>query len=238
MPILEVKRLTKRFGDLIAVKNLTFEVEKGEVFGIAGPNGAGKTTLFNLISGFYSGTGEIFFKGEKISGLRPYQICHHGLVRSFQIPIVFATLTVYENVKIGANFGNDVRFKKEIIQETLDFIGLKGKENLKAKNLCLFDKKLLILAAALATKPRLLLLDEPIAGLNPVEIKQIVNLFKQINQELGLTIVVIEHLINVLIEISQRLMIMHNGEKICVGSPYDVVKNRKVIEVYLGADYA
>jgi branched-chain amino acid transport system ATP-binding protein len=239
MPVvLEVKQLTKRFGELAAVKNLSFEVEKGEIFGVAGPNGAGKTTLFNVISGVYSGTGEIIFEGQPISGLRPYQICHRGLVRTFQIPTVFSTMTLYDNVRVGAHFGNDGQDEDKIIGDALDFVGLRGKENVEAKHLCLFDKKLTMLAAALATQPRLLMLDEPIGGLSPVEIGKSISLFKKINQEMRVTLIVIEHLMSVLMEISQRLMILHNGERISIGSPEEVAKDKQVIEVYLGADYA
>lgn len=236
--ILEVKQLTKHFGELAAVNNLSFEVEKGEIFGIAGPNGAGKTTLFNVISGVYSGTGEIIFEGQHINGLRPYQICHKGLVRTFQIPTVFSTMTLYDNVRVGAHFGNHSQDEDEIVRDTLDFVGLKGKENVEVRHLSLYDKKLTMLAAVLATRPRLLMLDEPIAGLSPWEIQQSVSLFKRINQEFGVTLVVIEHLMKVLMGVSQRLMILHNGEKISIGSPEEVAKDKKVIEVYLGAEYA
>ncbi len=236
--VLEVKQLTKRFGELAAVNNLSFEVEKGEIFGIAGPNGAGKTTLFNVISGVYSGTGEVIFEGQPISRLRPYQVCHRGLARTFQIPTVFSTLTLYDNVRVGAHFGTAGQDEDRIIGDTLDFVDLRGKENVEVKHLCLFDKKLTMLAAALATQPRLLMLDEPIGGLSPVEIGQSISLFERINQEMGVTLIVIEHLMSVLVEISQRLMILHNGERISIGSPEEVTKDKQVIEVYLGAEYA
>lgn len=236
--VLEVKQLTKRFGELAAVDNLSFEVEKGEIFGIAGPNGAGKTTLFNVISGVYSGTGEIVFEGQPINGLRPYQICRKGLSRTFQIPTVFSTMTLYDNVRVGAHFGNDGQDDDAITRDTLDFVGLREKENVEARHLPLFDKKLTMVAAALATRPHLLMLDEPIGGLSPGEIQQSVSLFKRINEELGITLVVIEHLMKVLMGVSERLMILHNGEKISIGSPEEVAKDKKVIEVYLGAEYA
>jgi len=236
--VLEVKQLTKRFGELAAVDNLSFEVEKGEIFGIAGPNGAGKTTLFNVISGVDSGTGEIIFEGQPINGLRPYQICRKGLSRTFQLPTVFSTMTLYDNVRVGAHFGNDSQDDDAIIRDTLDFVGLREKENVEARHLPLFDKKLTMVAAALATRPHLLMLDEPIGGLSPGEIQQSVSLFKRINEELGITLLVIEHLMKVLMGVSQRLMILHNGEKISIGSPEEVAKDKEVIEVYLGAEYA
>lgn len=236
--ILETKQLTKRFGELAAVDNLSFEVEEGEIFGIAGPNGAGKTTLFNVMSGVYSGTGEVIFEGQPISQLRPYQVCHRGLARTFQIPTVFSTLTLYDNVRVGAHFGNDGQDEDKIIGDTLDFVGLKGKENVEAKHLCLFDKKLTMLAAALATRPHLLMLDEPVGGLSITEISQSVSLFRRINQDLNVTLIVIEHLMKVLMRICDRLMILHEGQRISIGPPEEVAREKRVIEVYLGDEYA
>jgi len=239
MPIiLETKQVNKRFGELAAVKDLSFEVKEKEIFGIAGPNGAGKTTLFNVISGIHSGSGEIYFFGERIDRLRPFQICLKGIARTFQIPSVFSSLTVYDNIRVGAHFGNHVKYEKKIIKEVLEFVRLSEKQNILTKHLSLFDKKLTMVAAALATHPKLLMLDEPIGGLSPGEINQSVDLFKRINRELGITLIVIEHLMKVLMEISERMMILHNGEKICIGTPEEVAKDKQVIEVYLGADYA
>jgi branched-chain amino acid transport system ATP-binding protein len=235
MNILRCENVTRRFGELVAVKDLSFEVEKGEVFGIAGPNGAGKTTLFNVITGFYRGSGVIIFDNVNIMGLRPYQVCHKGIARTFQIPQLFLTLPVVDNVKVGAHFGvQGGHDERAIINEAINLVGLQGKENVIAANLNLFDKKLTMLAAALATKPKLLLLDEPVGGLSPTEVKQCVALVHKINQELGLTVIVIEHLMKVLTEISRRLMILHNGEKICLGPPQEVINDKRVIEVYLG----
>ena len=233
--ILQANKVTKYFGELAAVKDLSFEVERGEIFGIAGPNGAGKTTLFNVITGFYQGSGDIIFDNINIMGLRPHQVCRKGIARTFQIPELFLTLPVLENVKVGTHFGaHGVQNEKEHINEVINLVGLQGRGNVIAANLNLFDKKLTMLAAALATKPKLLLLDEPIGGLSPTEVRQTITLFQKINQELGLTIIVIEHLMKVLTELSQRLMILHNGEKICIGPPQEVTKDKRVIEVYLG----
>lgn len=235
MKILQVKKLTKYFGELAAVKELSFEVEKGEIFGIAGPNGAGKTTVFNLIAGVYRGLGDIVFDNLNINKLRPYQVCHKGIARTFQIPQVFLTLTLFDNVKIGARFGKaGAQDEKENINEAVNFVGLQGKENAITANLNLFDKKRTMLAAALATKPKLLLLDEPIGGLSPTEASQSMAIFQKINKELGITIIIIEHLMKVLVGLSQRLMILQNGEEICIGPPREVVKDKRVIEVYLG----
>jgi branched-chain amino acid transport system ATP-binding protein len=235
MEILRCENVTRRFGELVAVKDLSFEVEKGEIFGIAGPNGAGKTTLFNVITGFYRGSGVIIFDNVNITGLRPHQVCRKGIARTFQIPQLFVTLPVVDNVKVGAHFGvQGGHDERAIINETINLVGLQGKENVIAANLNLFDKKLTMLASALATKPKLLLLDEPIGGLSPTEVKQSVALVHKINQELGLTVIVIEHLMKVLTKISRRLMILHNGEKICLGPPQEVTNDKRVIEVYLG----
>lgn len=236
--ILETKQITKRFGSLAAINDLSFAVEEGEIFGIAGPNGAGKTTLFNVISGAYSNTGEIFFRGERIDRQRPYQICLKGLARTFQIPSVFSTLSVYDNIRVGAHFGNHEVDEQKIINELIGFVGLTEKKDIQAVHLPLFDKKMTMLAAALATQPKLLMVDEPIGGLSPVEITKSVEIFQRINQEMGITLIVIEHLMKVLMGLSHRMMILHNGQRISIGSPEEVANDKQVIEVYLGAEYA
>ena len=232
--ILHVEKAHKHFGELVAVKDVSFKVEKGEIFGIAGPNGSGKTTLFNLISGMLRGSGNIVFDNQNISGLRPDQICQKGIARTFQIPVVFPTLTVSRNVEVGAYFGTQgTQREKGIINEVINFVGLQGKENVVAAGIDLFSKKMTMLAAALATKPKLLLLDEVVAGLSPTETSQFVELVGKINRELGITIMVIEHLMKVLTEICQRLMIIHYGEQICIGPPKEVTENSRVREIYL-----
>lgn len=238
MAILKTNSVTKYFGKLAAVNDLSFQVDDGEVFGIAGPNGAGKTTLFNLIAGTYRCEGEIYFEGKKINNLQPHRVCKMGLARTFQVPLVFSTLTVYENIETGSYFGHDgTENINEIIAEMIKLVGLEGKENTKAESLRLFDKKLTMLATVLATRPKILLLDEPASGLNPKEVEQSVDLFNKINKEMGVTIIVIEHLMRVLMNISDRLMILNNGEKICLGLPEAVAKDQKVIEIYLGSEY-
>jgi branched-chain amino acid transport system ATP-binding protein len=239
MNLLELKEITKSFGSLVVVNKLSFEVNDGEILGIAGPNGAGKTTLFNLITGIYNYEGKIFFRGEDITSLRPYIICQKAIARTFQIPLVFSTITVYENIGIGACFGKKNRTDgKNIIENVLEFVGLQEKANQLTENLRLFDKKMTMLAAALATRPKLLLLDEPAGGLNTDEITQSISIFKKINSELGITIIIVEHLMKVLLGSCQRMMILHNGEQVCIGSPEKVMKDKKVIEIYLGEDYA
>jgi branched-chain amino acid transport system ATP-binding protein len=236
-PILRVRNLSKAFGAMMAVNNLSFEVSKGEVFGIAGPNGAGKTTLFNLITGFLQGTGEVRFEGENVTNLKPYQICHRGIARTLQIPQIFSTLDVFNNVRFGAHFGNkQIKDGNEerIIHRVLDFVGLQDDKAAIAENMDLFHKKLIMIAAALATQPRLLLLDEPVGGLSPAEIKPLMELILKINQELKITIIIIEHLMKVLKELSHRLMILHYGQEIRTGPPVEVMEDEKVREVYLG----
>ncbi len=235
---LETKQVTKRFGDLAAVNNLSFSLNDKEIFGIAGPNGAGKTTLFNVIAGFYRCAGEIYFEGDRIDRLRPHQICLRGIARTFQIPSVFSTLSVYDNVRVAAHFGNKVRDTEKIIDKVLAFVGLSAKKQVRATHLPLYEKKMTMLAAALATQPKLLMVDEPIGGLSPAEITKSIEIFQRVNQELGITLVVIEHLMKVLIELSHRMMIIHNGQKISIGTPDEVINDKQVIDVYLGAEYA
>jgi branched-chain amino acid transport system ATP-binding protein len=192
-----------------------------------------------LISGAYSCEGEIVFEDEKITNQKPYQICQKGISRTFQVPLIFPSLTVYENVETGIRFGNskNVINKNKAISEILEFTGLIGRENIKAKHLKLFDKKKAMLATILSTNPKLLLLDEPAGGLNPAEIQESINLFERINQEKGITIMIIEHLMKVLMSICDRLMIIHLGGKVCIAPPNIVAKDKKVIEIYLGAEY-
>ncbi|MBE0479778.1 MAG: ABC transporter ATP-binding protein [Dehalococcoidia bacterium] len=237
--MLELKTVHMRFGELHALNNISFKVEPGELFGLAGPNGSGKTTLFNVVTGVYRGSGAIILDGKNINGLRPHQVCHRGLVRTFQTPAVFSTLTVYQNVQVGAHFGKArVKDEAEKIAETIEFVGLGGKERLLAGSLPLFERKLTMLAATLATGPKVLLLDEPMGGLSPTEIERSMKLFRRIHTELNMTMIVIEHLMRELVGLCQRLMIIHYGEQVVIGPPEEVVNDSRVIEVYLGRGYA
>lgn len=235
--ILQVEHLTKNFGELYACNDISFGVQKGEIFGIAGPNGAGKTTLFNCISGVYNCRGEILFEGININGMKPHMICKHGIGRTFQIPVIFHTLNVKQNVSVGAYFGSMSRKKSVLkqINDAIEMVGLAGKENEPGDSINLFEKKMTMLATVLATEPKLLLLDEPMSGLSASEIEAFSQLIKRINRELGLTIIIIEHLMKVLTGLSNRLMILENGKKFCVGKPEDVCNDQEVIEIYLGA---
>lgn len=238
--ILTCKSVSKTFGKLTAIDDLSFTVEHGEIFGIAGPNGSGKTTLFNMITGVYPYSGKIFFNGHAINGLSSHQVCHKGIARTFQIPQLASSLSVYDNIRAAAQFGAKLnRHKmKESIKGIVEFTGLQQLLHVSCNKLKLLDKKLAMIAAALATGPKLLLLDEPIAGLNPTEISQTVEMFKKINQELDITLIIIEHFMKVLTELSNRMMILENGQLICIGSPVETMSNSRVIECYLGDGYA
>lgn len=241
MTILQVKELTVCFGALYAVNKLSFELEKGEAFGIAGPNGAGKSTVFNAINGFYKYTGDIIFDGEKITGLRPYQICHKGIARTFQIPQFVSTLSLYDNIEAGVIFGGSSRKGKDNQQETkelINFLSLDGREDVIAKYLNLFDKKLTMLGAALATQPKLLMVDEPASGLSPTETEKFSTLLQRINRELGMTVIIIEHLMKVLTKLVDRLLIIEDGREILTGPPDKVIKDERVIRTYLGGAHA
>jgi branched-chain amino acid transport system ATP-binding protein len=236
--LLECKNVIKTFGSISAVNNISFEIKAGEIFGIAGPNGSGKTTLFNLITGVYTYTGSVIFNGKKISGLKPHAVCHQGIARTFQIPHLFSTLSVYDNIRAGAQFGNNGRKNPlQIIEEVIEFVGLQGKENTVAANLKLLDKKLTMMAVALATNPKMLLLDEPMGGLSPKEIKLSIDMIKQVNEKKGITVIIIEHFMKVLTELSKRMMVLERGAEICLGPPREVTQNKKVIECYLGDNH-
>ena len=235
MSILEGKGVMKSFGGLVAVNNVDFKVEKGEIFGLIGPNGAGKTTLFNLISGAIKlDKGVILLEGVKISGLKPHQICRMGIARTFQDVKVFGNMTVFENVYLAAVFrGKDGSKRRALTEEAIEFCGLKGMEGVLAKDLPLFFQKRLEVARALATRPKLILLDELMAGLNPTETSEAMELVKAI-RERGITVFLIEHVLKAIMNICDRVMVLHYGEKIAEGSPQEVCSNPRVIEVYLG----
>ncbi|MCL4418137.1 MAG: ABC transporter ATP-binding protein, partial [Actinobacteria bacterium] len=237
--ILKVANLTKRFGELYACNDISFEVLRGEIFGIAGPNGAGKTTLFNCIAGMYGYSGSVIFNGYNITRFNASSICQLGIARTFQIPQLFQSMTVYQNIKVGAHFGRKKSTdEKKFIEKVLNFFNLEKIAQTKSENLKLLDKKLTMLAAAMATEPGLLLLDEPMGGLSPTEIEYFISLVKKINDDSGITIIVIEHLMKVLTRITDRLMILDNGKQICLGLPNEVILNKEVIKIYLGESYA
>lgn len=238
MRILEGEGVTKYFGGLAAISNVDFHVEQGEIVGLIGPNGAGKTTLFNLISAALNlNSGVIRFKGEKISGLKPHQICRAGVARTFQSVKVFTNMPVLGNVMLGSFFGTSTGMSsadatKEAM-ELLAFVSLSAVSATPAKDLTLANQKRLEVARALATKPELLLLDELVAGLNATETAQAMELVTKIRDR-GITILVIEHVMKAIMSICDRIMVLHHGEKIAEGTPKEITNNQTVIEVYLG----
>lgn len=238
MPLLEGMGVTKYFGGLAAVVNVDFYVEPGEILGLIGPNGAGKTTLFNLISGaLVPNAGQIRFKGANITGLKPHQICKKGLARTFQSVKVFPNMSVLENVLMGVLFGRpNSPTMAEALQEAvewLDFVGLSAMQAIPARNLTLANQKRVEVARALATRPVLLMLDELMAGLNPTEIAQAIELVTRIREK-GITIFMIEHVMKAIMSVCDRIMVLHHGEKIAEGAPQEIATSRTVIEVYLG----
>ena len=238
MQILEGEGVTKYFGGLAAVSQVDFNVDQGEVVGLIGPNGAGKTTLFNLISGaLVLKSGVIRFKGEKITGLKPHQICRKGVARTFQEVKVFTNMPVLQNVLLGSLFGTSTAMSStdatREATELLEFVGLSAVGVAPAKDLTLANQKRLEVARALATKPELLLLDELMAGLNPTEVAEAMELVARIRDK-GNTVFVIEHVMKAIMGICNRIMVLHHGEKIAEGTPQEIASSKTVIEVYLG----
>ena len=235
---LEVTNISKSFGGLKALRNISFKVLQEETVGIIGPNGAGKTTLFNVISGFIKpDQGEVIFNGRKLVGMRPDQICKIGLVRTFQLVQSFPRLTALENVMIGAlsRHHNPLLARQES-EQWLDFIGISRKKWYQvAKNLTLVDKKRLELARALAANPKIILADEAMSGLTPTEIIEVIGTIQKI-KERGLALVLIEHVMKVIMELSDRIVMLNFGEKFIEGTPSDIVKDRTVAKAYLGED--
>ena len=241
-PILELSGVTKRFGGLPAVDDLSFRVARGEVLGIIGPNGAGKSTLIGLIAGAIAPTaGTISYDGQAIMRLAPHQRTHRGIARTFQITQPFNGLDVRENVVVGAFFGRRERLSRaqavRVADEVLERVHLAHKARLKGDQLTVADRKRLEMARALATDPRLLLLDEVMAGLTPTEIEQAVELIRSINRT-GVTVLVVEHIMKAIKGVSDRILVIHHGRKIAEDAPDTVLSDPAVIEAYLGERYA
>jgi branched-chain amino acid transport system ATP-binding protein len=236
--LLELLNVSKSFRGLKAVQDVSFDVPEGEIVGLIGPNGAGKTTCFNLIAGVYRpDAGEIRLGGRRIEGSRPDQLCRAGIGRTFQLVKPFLGLTVVENVLVGAlNRSGSVRHAREKAAQVIEQLGLESKRHLAAGSLTLPDRKRLEVARALATDPRILLLDEVMAGLRPTETDRMVALFKDLNKRMGLTILMIEHVMRAVMALSGRIVVLHHGQVISEGAPQAVTRDPAVLECYLGEE--
>ena len=238
MKILELMQVRKSFGGIKAVEDFSLSVEEGEILGLIGPNGAGKSTLFNCIAGVFPPTsGEIVFRGEKINNQRPWDLCRKGLARTFQIVKPFATRSVLYNVMVGAFATTDKRSEAEKrAREVLQHLHMDDKKDQRAGNLTIADRKRLEIARALATRPKMLLLDEVMAGLRPTEVDEMVAIIKRL-REGGMTIFVIEHIMRAIMALSDRIAVLHFGTKIAEGTPQEIARDERVIKAYLGEDY-
>jgi branched-chain amino acid transport system ATP-binding protein len=231
--VLSVDRVTKRFGGLVAVKDMTFEVQAGEVVGLMGPNGAGKTTLLNLIAGVYRpDSGRVLFQGKDITRCAPHKICHLGIARTFQIPQPFTSLSARKNIMVAATYGGKKAAGMEH-DKIFDLVNLSEQKDMLARDLATVSLKRLELARALASNPTLVLLDEVAAGSTDAEIPRILDMTKQV-RKMGKTIILVEHVMKVMVEAVDRIVVMDKGEKIAEGTPGQVMKDEKVIAAYFG----
>lgn len=236
--ILHIEGLSKQFGGLQALQDVTFDLPEGQILGLIGPNGAGKTTLFNCISGVYTPTaGRVIFRDEDITGDKAYHIAHKGMARTHQIVRPLEELTVLENVMVGACFGQkgySLRQAREVADEVMSFVGISERADQLAGSLNVGQKKRLEMGRSLAAQPYLLLLDEVLAGLNPSEIGQMVEIVKAIRSERDITIIMIEHVMHAVMNVSDRIVVLDYGRQLAEGTPQEVAENPKVIEAYLG----
>lgn len=248
--LLECREVSKFFGEFAALDSVSFNVPRGSIFGIAGPNGAGKTTLFNVITcnPFPPSSGKVIFDGEEIHRLKPYEIVHRGIARTFQIPVIFKNLTYLKSVMVGSIYGNLTNLRQNLFGfdrhrhersalEALERVGLTDKRDDFTVHASLYDLKLLMIASALATNPKLICLDEPVSGLTDHEIEQIWDLILKIHKELGVSMIIIEHIMKFLMNISDEVMVLNFGKVVCEGSPREVARDGEVIKCYLGEEF-
>ncbi|MGC2812043.1 MAG: ABC transporter ATP-binding protein [Bradyrhizobium sp.] len=233
---LVIRGLSKRFGGLRAVQDVSFSVKENETVALIGPNGAGKTTSFHLITGFHRpDAGSVMAFGREIVGLRPHDICAHGLARTFQVAKPFGAMTVLANVMTGAFLRDrNAAVARARARETIEFVGLSAREQTPARDLTTIDQRRLEMARALATEPRILLLDEVMAGLNPSEIDQAVALIGKLSER-GLTIVIVEHVMRAIMAVARHIVVLDHGQKIAEGTPREIVENPEVVRAYLGS---
>ena len=238
MKLLEIDRLTKDFGGLRAVDRLDISIQDGMILGLIGPNGAGKSTAFNCIAGLYSATsGQVIYKDDDITNLKSYDVCRKGIARTFQLSKPFPNKSVLKNVMVGGFLWSKDRNRAEAkALEVLEFVNLIDKRDVLGKSLTVADRKRLELARALATEPALLLLDEVMAGLRPAEVEEVITIIRKINER-GVTIFLIEHIMQAIMSLSDLIVVIHYGKKIAEGQPEEIASNEQVIKAYLGEEY-